>query len=140
MRDVFQPCVYLLASRKYGTLYCGVTTNLIARMAQHRDGATDGFTQRYDVKRLVWFEQHERMESAIMREKRIKKWNRAWKIRVIEEANPEWRDLLTDFGFEPRRMPTTTRHPRAGGDPADDLATANRREMDSRLRGNDDDE
>ena len=96
----FQPCVYLMASRRNGTLYCGVTSNLLQRIAQHRDGSMEGFTSRYSVKTLVWFEQHETMESAIQREKRIKKWNRAWKLRLIEADNPDWRDLAVDFGFE----------------------------------------
>ena len=89
-----------MASRRNGTLYCGVTSNLLQRIAQHRDGSMEGFTSRYSVKTLVWFEQHETMESAIQREKRIKKWNRAWKLRLIEADNPDWRDLAVDFGFE----------------------------------------
>ncbi len=73
------PCVYLLASGFHGTLYIGVTSNLIARIWQHREGVTGGFTQRYGIKRLVWFEVHETMESAILREKRVKRWSRKWK-------------------------------------------------------------
>ena len=99
MHEDFQPAVYILASRRNGTLYTGVTSNLPARIQQHRDGLAPGFAWRYSVKQLVWFEQHPTMESAITREKRIKKWNRAWKLQLIETANPEWRDLAEDFGF-----------------------------------------
>lgn len=88
-----QYCVYLLASRKNGTLYCGVTSDLSKRIWEHKQGAVEGFTNKYEVKNLVWFEVHESAESAITREKQIKKWNRDWKVRMIEEANPEWADL-----------------------------------------------
>jgi len=91
------PAVYLLASAKRGTLYTGVTSDLIQRVWQHREHLAQGFTERYGVDRLVWYEQHETMESAIQREKKIKKWNREWKIRLIEENNPEWRDLWQDI-------------------------------------------
>ena len=101
MHANFQPTVYLLASRRNGTLYVGVTSDLAARMNHHRMGAVPGFTQEYDVKLLVWFEQHATMDEAIAREKRIKKWNRAWKLELIEKDNPEWRDLAEDFGFAP---------------------------------------
>ena len=94
------PCVYILASRFHGTLYTGVTSNLQGRVWQHREEVTGGFTKRYSVKRLVWFEAHERMEGAIQREKTIKRWARAWKIEMIERENPTWRDLAEDFGFE----------------------------------------
>jgi len=97
----FQPCVYLLASKRNGTLYIGVTSNLLARIHQHRTGAVRGFTREYAVKQLVWFEQHATMDSAITREKRIKKWNRAWKLELIEAHNPDWRDLAEDLGFPP---------------------------------------
>ena len=100
MRDDFQPCVYLLASRKYGTLYAGVTSNLMQRIYQHREEITGGFATEHGVKMLVWFEQHGTMETAILREKRIKKWNRQWKINLIEAENPDWRDLAVDFGFD----------------------------------------
>jgi putative endonuclease len=96
------PVVYLLASRRNGTLYAGVTSNLMQRIAQHRQEMLGGFTAEYDVKMLVWFEQHATMESAILREKRIKKWRRAWKIDLIEQSNPEWHDLAIDLGFEPQ--------------------------------------
>ena len=95
------PCVYILASRRNGTLYIGITSDLIGRIHQHRNEAAEGFTKRYGVKQLVWFEVHEEMEPAIIREKQLKKWNRSWKLRLIEELNPRWRDLAEDFGFEP---------------------------------------
>ena len=101
MHPDFAPTVYLLASRRNGTLYVGVTSNLLGRIQQHRTEAVRGFTRDYGVKRLMWFEQHATMDSAILREKRIKKWNRDWKLQLIEEENPEWRDLAEDFGFEP---------------------------------------
>jgi putative endonuclease len=88
-----QPAVYILASHYQGTLYIGVTSNLIARTWQHRSHAVDGFTRQYGVDHLVWYEQHDLMEAAIQREKQLKKWNRAWKIRLIESMNPAWEDL-----------------------------------------------
>ncbi|TDY02908.1 GIY-YIG nuclease family protein [Thiohalophilus thiocyanatoxydans] len=88
-----QPCVYLLASKRYGTLYTGVTSNLLKRVWEHKTHSVDGFTKKYDVTVLVWYEVHESMESAIKREKSLKNWNRAWKIRLIEETNSQWRDL-----------------------------------------------
>ena len=91
------PAVYILASAKNGTLYIGVTSDLVQRVWQHREHLTDGFTDRYEVDRLVWYEMHETMESAILREKRLKKWNREWKIRLIGRTNPEWRDLWQDI-------------------------------------------
>ena len=92
-----QPCVYLLSSSRNGTLYLGVTSNIVGRVGQHREHLVAGFSDRYDATRLVWFEQHESMESALHREKRIKKWNRAWKVRLIDESNPSWRDLWPDI-------------------------------------------
>jgi putative endonuclease len=86
--------VYILASRIGGTLYIGVTGDLIARVAQHRSKEVSGFTKRYGVTRLVYYEVYEDVESAIVREKRLKKWNRAWKIQLIEEKNPNWDDLF----------------------------------------------
>jgi len=86
--------VYMMASRKHGTLYIGVTSDLISRVVQHRDGALDGFTKRYGVKRLVWFEQHDFMTEAIRREKALKKYKRDWKINLIERENPGWDDLF----------------------------------------------
>ena len=87
------PAVYMLASERNGTLYIGVTSDLIQRIWQHREGVVEGFTQQYAVKTLVWYEQHETMDSAITREKTLKKWNRDWKLRLIEERNPDWNDL-----------------------------------------------
>jgi putative endonuclease len=101
------PAVYILASKRNGTLYIGVTSDLVQRTWQHREHLADGFTRQYGVHRLVWFEQHATMESAITREKRLKKWDRAWKLRLIEETNPEWVDLwpqiLGSTGFPPSR-------------------------------------
>lgn len=91
------PCVYLLASGRNGTLHVGVTSSLVQRVGTHREHLVEGFTHRYDVAQLVWYETHGTMESAILREKRIKKWNRAWKVRLIEESNPYWRDLWPDI-------------------------------------------
>lgn len=99
MAQDFQPTVYLLASRRNGTLYVGVTSDLIKRIGEHRDGLIDGFAKDYGVKRLVWFEQHATMDAAILREKRIKKWKREWKINLIRETNADWRDLAVDLGF-----------------------------------------
>lgn len=95
------PAVYILASGFHGTLYVGVTSDLMGRIWQHRTGALGGFTARYGLKRLVWFEMHGDMEHAIAREKQLKNWKRAWKIALIEEANSTWRDLAEDLGFEP---------------------------------------
>jgi putative endonuclease len=89
--------VYLLASRRNGTLYIGMTDDLVKRAWMHRTGVLPGFTKRYGVKMLVWYEQHETRESAFVRERQIKKWNRAWKLKLIEEMNPTWRDLYDDL-------------------------------------------
>ncbi len=83
----------MLASGRYGTLYIGVTNNLPLRISQHKEKATKGFTSKYDVTRLVWYEAYEQISGAIAREKELKKWRRDWKIRLIEEMNPEWEDL-----------------------------------------------
>ncbi len=91
------PCVYLLASGRNGTLYIGVTSNLPGRVWQHRNNVFDGFTRRHRVYDLVWFEQHETMDSAISREKAIKAWKRSWKIELIENSNPYWRDLYAEI-------------------------------------------
>ena len=88
-----QLCVYLLASKRNGTLYAGVTSDLIKRVWEHKSHVVDGFTKKYRVDRLVWYEVHETMESAIQREKAIKEWQRKWKLKLIEEFNPDWRDL-----------------------------------------------
>ena len=92
-----QPAVYLLANKPYGTLYVGVTSNLIGRTWQHQNDLVDGFSKRYRVHSLVWYEQHESMLTAIEREKQIKKWNRDWKVNLVQMKNPEWRDLSMDF-------------------------------------------
>ena len=88
-----QPCVYLLASRRNGTLYVGVTSDLVKRIWEQRNHVVAGFTKKYGVDKLVWYEPHDSMESAIRREKAIKEWKRAWKLDLIEKANPEWVDL-----------------------------------------------
>ncbi|MBC6941789.1 MAG: GIY-YIG nuclease family protein [Xanthomonadales bacterium] len=92
-----QPCVYMLASGRNGTLYVGVTSDLVKRVWEHKTDAVEGFTKKYRVHDLVWFEQHETMESAILREKAIKEWKRAWKIEAIEAENHRWRDLYPDL-------------------------------------------
>ncbi len=88
-----QPCVYILASRRNGTLYVGVTSNLVKRIWEHKNGLADGFTRRHDIHELVYFEQHLDMVTAIRREKQIKRWRRSWKLGLIEERNPYWHDL-----------------------------------------------
>lgn len=88
-----RPCVYILASERNGTLYAGVTSDIARRVWQHRSNAVDGFVRRYGVHRLVFAEFHETMEDAILREKRVKKWRRAWKLELIERDNPQWHDL-----------------------------------------------
>ena len=107
-----QPAVYILSSDRNGTLYTGVTSDLVARTWQHREHVVDGFTKRHGVGLLVWYELHHTMDSAILREKRIKKWNRAWKLQLVQSANPQWQDLWPII---------------CGGNV----------DMDSRLRGND---
>jgi len=92
-----QPYVYILASKKSGTLYIGVTSNLIQRIWQHKNNQMEGFTKKYNVHSLVYFEQHEMLESAITREKQIKKWKRDWKIKLIEKNNPQWVDLWLEI-------------------------------------------
>jgi putative endonuclease len=87
-----QPCVYILASKRNGTLYIGVTSDLIKRVWEHKNDFVESFTKRYGVHTLVWYEAHETMESAITREKALKYWKRAWKIELIEAANPDWLD------------------------------------------------
>lgn len=98
------PCVYILASGKFGTLYTGVTTDLIKRVWEHRNKFVPGFTAQYGVSQLVYYERHETMENAIHREKRIKEWRRAWKVKLILRHNPDWRDLwheITQDGSRP---------------------------------------
>jgi putative endonuclease len=96
MRDRL-PCVYLLASRPRGTIYVGSTSDLPGRIWQHKGDLVPGFTCRYRVHQLVWFEVHETMDSALLREKRIKEWKRLWKIELIETTNRDWRDLYSDI-------------------------------------------
>ncbi len=126
--------VYILASRRNGTLYTGVTSDLAHRVWQHREGLVPGFTATYGVKALVWYEHHASIDEAITREKRLKEWQRAWKLRLIEEANPGWRGLSrarrSDQGTTapPAAQPRPSRakskdasplhrHPGAGRDP-----------------------
>ena len=101
-RDI-EPCTYIMASGYRETLYTGVTSDLMARIAQHRNGTFKGFTSRYGVTLLVHFELLGTMDAAIAREKRIKAWRRQWKINLVEEGNPQWRDLASDLGFAPFR-------------------------------------
>ncbi len=88
-----QPCVYILASARNGTLYIGVSGDLIKRVYEHKSDAVKGFTEQHGVHTLVWYEQHESMVSAISREKNLKEWKRVWKLELIEEVNPDWDDL-----------------------------------------------
>jgi putative endonuclease len=96
-----QACTYIVASRRNGTIYIGVTSDLLARLHQHRTGAFKGFTCEYGVCRLVHFEMFEDMHAAIAREKQLKNWRRAWKVALIEEGNPFWEDRAVELGFEP---------------------------------------
>lgn len=109
--------VYMLASERNGTLYIGVTSDLIARTWQHRDHLVDGFSKKYAVTNLVWYEIHDAMEAAIVREKQLKKWNRAWKIALIEKMNPYWSDLWPEITGQ--------------------LGLVTAKTLDSRFRGND---
>ncbi len=88
--------VYILASRKNGTLYIGVTNNLLKRVSEHKDNLVEGFTQKYNVHNLVYYERYNDVYDAITREKRMKKWKRQWKIELIEKFNPDWKDLYCD--------------------------------------------
>ena len=101
MRDERQPCVYILASKPYGTLYIGVTSNLLARLSQHRSDALPGFTAKYRVHTLVRYELFGDMERAIGREKQLKRWHRQWKINLIVGDNPHWEDLGVSLGLLP---------------------------------------
>ena len=92
-----QPCVYLLASQRNGTLYVGVTSNLPKRVWEHKSKFVKGFTEKYRVDKLVWYELHGTMESAIQREKNIKNWKRRWKLEIIEAMNPDWKDLYEEL-------------------------------------------
>ena len=91
-----QPVVYILANKRNGTLYVGVTSNLAKRIWEHKNNMVNGFTSRYAIHSLVWYEVHDNIESAIEREKRIKNWKRAWKLDLIEKANPNWLDLYNE--------------------------------------------
>ena len=99
----FQPTAYIMTNRPRGLPYVGVTSDLLNRLYQHREGIADGYTKRYNLHRLVYFEQFGTMELAILREKQLKNWHRPWKYNLIESVNPGWRDLAEDFGFEPLR-------------------------------------
>ncbi len=102
-----QPCVYILSTGHNGTLYVGVTADLLRRVAQHRAGTLGGFTARQQIKRLVYWELFETMEAAILREKQLKRWRRDWKRNLIERTNPAWNDLAVGFGLPP--LPPTLR-------------------------------
>ena len=91
------PCVYILSSKRNGTLYIGVTSDLVQRVWEHKSDFVEGFTKRYGVHSLVWYEVHGTMESAITREKALKRWKRAWKLELIEKSNPSWRDLYSEI-------------------------------------------
>ena len=97
IHDDNQPAVYILASQHNGTLYIGVTSNLAKRVWQHKNDMAEGFTKKYGVHTLVYYEMHATMNEAIRREKQLKKWNRAWKIALIEKENPQWRDLWPEL-------------------------------------------
>ncbi len=127
-----QPAVYMLASQRNGTLYIGVTSDLIQRIWQHKEGLAEGFTKEYGVKTLVWYEQHETMESAIAKEKAMKKWLRKWKLKAIEQTNPDWCDLWPEItGAAPKTVV-----PAQAGTQQDKNAFDSN-PLDSRLRGND---
>jgi len=96
-----EPCVYMMSNGRFGAVYVGVTSNLIGRVVQHRDGTFDGFTKRLNIKQLMWFEMADTMEAAIAREKTMKKWRREWKCNLIERLNPEWNDLAVGLGLPP---------------------------------------
>ena len=102
-----QPAVYIMASWRNGTLYIGVTSDLMARIVQHRDGMFDGFSKRYGVNRLVWFAMADTIDAAITREKQLKVWKRSSKTTLIETDNPTWRDLAEDWGFDPLPTPSS---------------------------------
>ncbi|MGB3470449.1 MAG: GIY-YIG nuclease family protein [Erythrobacter sp.] len=96
-----QPCTYILASKPYGTLYIGVTSDLLGRLRQHGNRGTEGFTARYSVSHLVRYEMFSDMASAIAREKQLKRWHRQWKINLVESENPDWHDLAVGLGLPP---------------------------------------
>lgn len=123
------PAVYMLASERNGTLYIGVTSDLIKRVWQHKESLADGFTKKYGVKLLVWYEQHETMESAIAKEKAMKKWLRKWKLATIEKTNPNWHDLWPEI--------IGSVIPTHAGIQQDKDASGSLNPLDSRMRGND---
>ena len=88
-----QPAIYIITNKRYGTLYIGVTSNLVKRVYEHKNKLVDGFSKKYNLSKLVYYELFENMESAIIREKRLKKWNREWKLELIDNFNPNWEDL-----------------------------------------------
>ena len=92
-----RPCVYILASQRNGTIYIGVTSDPVKRVWEHKNDLVEGFTKKYGVHTLVWYEAHETMEAAITREKQLKGWRRQWKLELIEKMNPNWRDLYVDI-------------------------------------------
>ena len=135
------PAVYMLASQRNGTLYIGVTSDLIQRVWQHKEGLADGFTKKHNVKILVWYEQHATMESAISKEKAMKKWLRAWKLKTIEQGNPEWNDLWPEItGAEPQTVipapPAPPVIPANAGIQQNKNAFSSN-PLESRIRGND---
>jgi putative endonuclease len=97
MRDEKQPAVYIIASARNGTIYIGVTSALWNRVATHKDNGVAGFSSKYNICNLVWYKHHDTMDSAIRREKQLKKWNRKWKLELIESQNPTWRDLHNEI-------------------------------------------
>ncbi len=108
MRDERQPCTYILASQRHGTLYTGVTSNLLRRLVQHRNAMLPGFTNSHNVKCLVYYEMFGDMERAIARETQLKNWQRDWKIALIEAANPDWHDLAPGLGLDPIQLRDAT--------------------------------
>ena len=134
--------VYMLASKRNGTLYVGMTDDLVKRIWQHRTNVLPGFTRRYSVKTLVWYETHESRETAFAREHQIKKWNRDWKIKLIEKDNPDWVDLWEEIASpipsaHPREPQSSSAHPRGSGDPVfAKQPTPPSPPLDSRFRGN----
>ncbi len=97
--------VYIMASKPNGTLYIGVTSDLLQRGLEHREARHDGFARKYGCRTLVWWERHSEMNAAIAREKQMKRWERAWKVALIERSNPAWRDLYEDFLLPRNRIP-----------------------------------
>jgi putative endonuclease len=142
-----QPAVYMLSSQRNGTLYIGVTSDLIQRVWQHKEGLAEGCTKKYAVKMLVWFEQHETMKGAIRKENAMKKWLRKWKLKTIEQTNPDWNDLWFEIiGEKPQTVvPALLVIPAQAGIQQDKQAGTQQKEnafdslnpLDSRLRGND---